>query len=95
MKKNILIAIFLLGLLVFIVFFARTTYQYYQFLHNDDPLDPYLRVMDGNATIVRGEDLAIDMGSGEVYEIREDDIIITKPASYALVNWPDRSKTRL
>jgi hypothetical protein len=95
MKKNILVSLMLIGLLVFIIFFARTTYQYYQFLHSDDPVNPYVRVMDGNATIVRGEDLAIDMGSGETYEINEEDIIITKASSYALVNWPDRSKTRL
>jgi hypothetical protein len=95
MKKNILFPILYLGLALFIVFFAVTTYRYYQYLHSDDPIDPYIRVMEWGITIVRGDDLAIDMWSGEIYEVIENDIIITRDASYALLNWPDRSKTRL
>ncbi len=61
MKKNILLSLLLGGLAIFIVLFGLKAYQFYSFLHMDDPIDPYLQVLAGQATIVRGEDLAIDM----------------------------------
>ncbi len=59
--KKIISLLLLIGAVIFIGFFTYTTYQYYTFLHSDDPIDPYLSVTSGNATIVRGNDLAIDM----------------------------------
>ncbi len=95
MKKNILLSVFFLLLAIFIVVFGYKAYGYYSMLHSDDPIDPYLRVVDWDATIVRGRDLAIDIGSGSTYAIQEGDIIITRDSSLAFINWPDRSKTRL
>jgi hypothetical protein len=44
MKKNILFSIFAVLATIFIVSFAMTTYRYYQAIHSDDPIDPYLQV---------------------------------------------------
>lgn len=46
MKKNILLSVFFLFLAIFIVVFGYKTYGYYSMLHSDDPVDPYLRVME-------------------------------------------------
>lgn len=69
--KKIISRLLLIGAVVLLGFFTYTSYQYYTFLHSDDPIDPYLSVMSGQATIVRGDELAIDMGSGEIFEVLE------------------------
>ncbi len=70
MLKNILITIGAIIVTIFIVAFGMTTYRYYQAIHSDDPIDPYLLVEEGQATITRG-DIAIDMITPESYDIRE------------------------
>lgn len=60
MYKNLIISILLVLGLVFVIALSVTTYRYYQAIHSDDPIDPYLSVEDGTATITRG-DIAIDM----------------------------------
>ncbi|MBX9809740.1 FecR family protein [Candidatus Gracilibacteria bacterium] len=94
MKKHIIFILLALIALVFVVAFGMTTYRYYQAIHSDDPLDPYISVEKGNATIARG-DIAIDLTKPESYEIKEKDIIITRDDSLAMVVWPDHSITRL
>jgi hypothetical protein len=76
MKKNILSVLFFIVLGVCISVFGYSTYQYYRAIHADDPIDPYLLVDTGSATIIRRE-LAIDMGVGERYNLQEKDILIT------------------
>lgn len=44
MKKNILPIVLLALLSVFAVFFGYSTYVYYQAIHSDDPIVPYLLV---------------------------------------------------
>lgn len=94
MKKNILFIIFAVLATIFIVAFAMTTYRYYQAIHSDDPIDPYLQVEQWKATITRG-DIAIDMITPETYIVEEWDIIITREDSLAVIAWPDHSTTRL
>ena len=94
MKSNFWFLVFIAIALVFISFFGATTYRYYQAIHSDDPITPYLSVESGKATIARG-DTAIDLIAPESYDIREGDIIITSSASLSSVFWPDHSVTRL
>jgi hypothetical protein len=94
MKKNILSILLVIALLIFISFFGYSTYQYYRAIHADDPIQPYLLVDSGSATIVRAE-LAIDMTVGDKYNLREKDILITSRDGLATVHWPDRSMTRI
>lgn len=94
MKKNILSLLLAIILLIFISFFGYSTYQYYRAIHADDPIQPYLLVDSGSATIVR-DTLAIDMVMGDRYNLRERDILITSLDSLATVHWPDRSMTRI
>jgi hypothetical protein len=53
MSKNILFTLFAILATIFIVAFAMTTYRYYQAIHSDDPIDPYLVVEQGQSTISR------------------------------------------
>lgn len=92
--QKLLFPVFLAILFIFVVFFGWSTYNYYQAIHSDDTITPYLSVSSWNTTIGRW-DIAIDMTSGEEYEIQEDDIIITKEATLATIHWPDHSTTRL
>lgn len=94
MHKNLFFPIFFAIAIVFIIFFGMTTYRYYQAIHSDDPITPYLSVELGNATITRGN-TAIDLDTPESYDIKEGDIIITRAASLATIAWPDHSVTRL
>ncbi|MBC7498513.1 FecR domain-containing protein [Candidatus Gracilibacteria bacterium] len=94
MNKNILFSIVVVIASILIIAFAMTTYRYYQAIHSDDPISPYLAVEQGKATITRGK-IAIDMMTPESYEVAEGDIIITRADSLAVVNWPDHSMTRL
>ena len=94
MKKNILFFLVAPIVMIFLILFGMTTYHYYQAIHSDDPIDPYLAVEMGSATIVRG-DIAIDMEVSDTYILRESDIIITRAASQAVLHWPDHSTTRL
>jgi hypothetical protein len=94
MKKNILFTLLYIALWAFISFFWYSTYQYYRAIHADDPIDPYLLVDTGSATIVRRE-LAIDMIVGDRYNLQEKDILITSRDGWATVYWPDRSMTRI
>jgi FecR protein len=94
MYKNLITSILLALGLVFVIALSVTTYRYYQAIHSDDPIDPYLSVEEGTATITRG-DIAIDMTQPETYDLREQDIIITHAHSQAVVAWPDHSTTRL
>lgn len=92
--KTIFSWIFIILTTVFVIAFGHTTYRYYQALHSDDPIDPYLAVETGSATIVRGKD-AIDMVQPETYDLKENDVILTRDDSQAVVYWPDHSTTRL
>ncbi|NRH21381.1 hypothetical protein HOO68_05030 [Candidatus Gracilibacteria bacterium] len=94
MKSNLWFLIFLIFSLVFVVIFGMTTYRYYQAIHADDPITPYLSVETGKATISRG-DIAIDLIAPESYDLQEEDIIITSAESLSSVSWPDHSVTRL
>jgi hypothetical protein len=44
MKKHIIFIVLGLIALVFVVAFGMTTYRYYQAIHSDDPVDPYISV---------------------------------------------------
>jgi hypothetical protein len=92
--KSLIVRIFLSVLVAFSLFFAYSAYQYYNVLHSDDPIVPYLFVEAGTATIVRSE-LAIDMSAQDRYDLSERDIIITGKESLAIVTWPDKSQTRI
>lgn len=92
--QKILFPIFFLILFLFVSAFAWTTYGYYQAIHSDDPITPYLSVTSGSVTIARA-DIAIDMAAGEVFNIQENDIIITKADALAVLHWPDHSTTRI
>ena len=44
MKKNILFIFSAIVALIFVIAFGITTYRYYQAIHSDDPINPYLQV---------------------------------------------------
>lgn len=44
MKNNILFVILAIIASVFVIAFGMTTYRYYQAIHSDDPINPYLAV---------------------------------------------------
>ncbi len=44
MKKNILFISFAILASIFVIAFGVTAYQYYQAIHSDDPINPYLLV---------------------------------------------------
>ena len=44
MQKNILFSLFAILASVFVIAFGMTTYRYYQAIHSDDPISPYLLV---------------------------------------------------
>ncbi len=94
MKKNILSSLLASVLFASVSLFGWSTYQYYEAIHSDDPITPYISVASGSVTIGRG-DIAIDMTSGDRYNLSEKDIIMTKVNTFALVHWPDHSTTRL
>lgn len=94
MKKHFLFIIFAILSTIFLIAFAMTTYRYYQALHRDDPIDPYVLVEEGKVTVTRGTQ-AIDMDKNETYDLKEGDVIITRVDSRAVINWPDHSTTRL
>lgn len=93
MKKLFLI-IFAAITLLFVTAFGVSTFQYYEAIHADDPIDPYLLVEAGSARIVRG-DITISLSEKEQYNLLEKDTIITEPNSASVVFWPDRSTTQL
>jgi FecR protein len=94
MNKNIRFSIVVVIASIFVIAFGMTTYRYYQAIHSDDPISPYLAVERWTATITRDKTV-IDMTTPESYEVAEWDIIITRADSLAVINWPDHSMTRL
>lgn len=44
MTRNILFSIIVVIASILIIAFAMTTYRYYQAIHSDDPISPYLAV---------------------------------------------------
>ncbi len=44
MSKNIFFIVFAILSSIFVIAFGMTTYRYYQAIHSDDPIDPYLSV---------------------------------------------------
>ena len=44
MQKNILLSILFIFASIFVIAFGMTTYRYYQAIHSDDPISPYLLV---------------------------------------------------
>ena len=94
LQKHIFFAILAILASIFIIAFAMTTYRYYQAIHSDDPINPYLSVEKWQATIARWN-IAIDMTTPESYDLVEWDIIITRDDSLAIIAWPDHSLTRL
>lgn len=44
MPKNILFIFFAILSSIFVIAFGMTTYRYYQAIHIDDPINPYLSV---------------------------------------------------
>lgn len=92
--KKFLFILFSLFVAVFVTLFGISAYHYYAALHVDDPIDPYVSVLSGEVTVVRGE-FAVDMEAPETYRLREGDVIITKKNSEATIFWPDRSTTHL
>lgn len=44
MQKNILFSIVVGIASIFVIAFGVTTYRYYQVIHSDDPISPYLQV---------------------------------------------------
>lgn len=68
--KKFLFLVFSLLVAIFVTLFGISAYQYYTALHIDDPIDPYVSVLTGEVTVVRGE-LAVDMETGEIYRLRE------------------------
>lgn len=91
---KIIFPVVLFFLFLLVGFFGWSTYAYYEAIHSDDPIDPYVSVDSGAVTITRG-DIAIDMVEWERYTLREKDIIITKKTTLAVVHWPDHSTTRI
>lgn len=92
--KKILIFLAIAFASIFVGMFGYYAYSYYQALHIDDPIDPYLWVEIGQSTLVRG-DVAFDVKEQNEMLIQEWDTIITNPHSEASIFWPDRSITRL
>lgn len=84
-------SIVLIGLLGI---FCVDAWKYYTIIHADDPIEPNLVVIEGEAKIIRG-DYAIELSQNETYTLEEDDAVETLPNSLATVNWPDRSTTRM
>lgn len=93
MKKLFLI-IFAVLTLGFVTAFGISAFQYYEAIHADDPINPYLLVESGSARIVRG-DITIALSEAEQYGLLEKDTIITNADSASVVFWPDRSTTQL
>ena len=44
MQKNIFLSILAILVSIFVIAFGVTTYRYYQAIHSDDPISPYLAV---------------------------------------------------
>ena len=44
MPKNILTYTLFIFASIFVIAFGMTTYRYYQAIHSDDPISPYLAV---------------------------------------------------
>ncbi len=74
--------------------FSWSAYGYYQMIHIDDPINPSLYIESGSGKILRW-DLAIELIKGESYTLKDADTIETAEESIGIVNWPDRSITRL
>ena len=93
---NIRFFLFLLAFssIILVSLFSWNAYGYYQAIHADDPIDPTLYIQSGNGKIIRG-DLAIHLITDESYVLQNADILETGEKSIAIVNWPDRSITRL
>ncbi len=53
MNRNILLSLVTIIISTGVIAFALTTYRYYQAIHSDDPIRPYLSVEIGQATISR------------------------------------------
>ncbi len=53
MNRNILLSLVAIIASIGIIAFSLTTYRYYQAIHSDDPIRPYLSVELGQATISR------------------------------------------
>ena len=92
--KKVFFSLFFIGVLVLVGAIGYSAYTYYQALHIDDPINPYLWTEVGQSTLVRGE-IAYDIPEKNRYHVREDDIIITYTGSEATIFWPDRSLTRI
>jgi len=58
--KKFLLSLFMILVAVVVSFFGYAAYQYYLAIHADDPIDPYISVLSGYATVTRGQ-LAVDM----------------------------------
>ncbi len=71
-----------------------SSYDYYEAIHADDPINPTILIDMGEWTVVRWE-TAIDLSESESYQLKSGDAIETKDASKGTITWPDHSVTRM
>jgi hypothetical protein len=69
MKKFFLI-LSMLAVAAFVVAFGYSAYGYYHALHSDDPIDPYVSVVSGDATVTRGT-FSVDFVESDRYTLVE------------------------
>lgn len=93
---NIRIFFFIcIGIIISVVgLFSWSAYSYYETIHADDPIIPYLEVKEWDGKIIR-ENLTYELKADEKYDLEKDDIVETGKASKASIYWPDKSITRL
>lgn len=92
--KKIIIIISSLIFAILIGLFTYSAYEYYKALHSDDPIDPYLQVELGQATVVRWA-ISFDIEKEWKFNLIENDSIVTYTGSEATIFWPDRSITQI
>ena len=94
MNIRFFLLLLVLSFTVILGMLSWSAYGYYETIHSDDPIDPHLFIESWSGKIIRW-DLAIELSHGESYTLNNADIIETAPNSFGIVNWPDRSITRL
>lgn len=93
MKKFLIILCSIIFTII-VGLFLYSAYLYYVALHIDDPIDPFLKVEQWNATVVRWK-FSFDIEKDWNFWLLENDSIVTYTGSEATIFWPDRSITQI